>query len=167
MPAWMQAAGIVAVVALVAWYVKWSGQRAEEQTLASHKARWAREDEERAQRDKEEREFRESAKIVRARVLSADQTWTDAGTFTGSVNQEPEICLSLMVEIPEEEAYKVEVTKRIKHTELHRFAEGSMVDVYADPNNRERVVLCDPEIAAMDREFQEEMAKADKLLDDE
>jgi hypothetical protein len=125
MPFWLQAAGIVTVVALVAWYVHWSLQRSGEQTLARNKARWDREDEERSK-------FLKSAKLLRAKVLAAYQE--------GLVDLLPSIRFSLMVQRPEGD-YKVEVTQTIEPTELHRFSRGSMVDVFVDPENRERVVL--------------------------
>ncbi|HEY8041257.1 MAG TPA: hypothetical protein VIF15_15730 [Polyangiaceae bacterium] len=110
---------------------------------------------EREQRDKDEREFRESATIGRARVLSAHQL--------GRVNLEPNIWLILEIESPDG-AYQVELTQPIEPTELHRFGKGNMVDVYVDPKNREHVALCDPEIAAIHRDTEESMARADKLL---
>jgi hypothetical protein len=125
MPPWMQTAGTVAVVALVAWYVRWSLKHSGEQTLARNKARWDREDAERSK-------FLKSAKLLRAKVLSAYQE--------SRVNLLPSIRFSLMVESPEGD-YEVEVTQTIEPTELHRFGKGSMVNVFVDPENRDHVVL--------------------------
>jgi hypothetical protein len=138
------------------WLVYWLVQPSKAARAATELARVEAEAKaESEQRDKERREFLDSAKIVRARVLSAHQE--------GRINLMPNICLSLMIESPEG-AYRAEVTQPIEPTDLHRYRDGSMVDVYVDPKNRERVALCDPDIAAMHRETEESMARADKLL---
>jgi len=92
--------------------------------------------------------FEKASKIVRARVVSAYQTGE-------TINLRVVMDISLSVLVPEG-AYRVEITEPIEYKDLHRFAEGNEIDVYANPDDRTKVLLCDPEIAAIDRDLHDD-----------
>jgi hypothetical protein len=122
---WIVFWGVIGAGMALVW--RWQGSRAK-----------ARERVEREQRDQAEAEFRKSAKLMRARVRWSYQM--------GMVNLKPNLHFHLTVEAPEG-AYDAEVEQPIEYMDLPRFADGSMVGVWVDPKNRERVVLCDPATA--------------------
>jgi hypothetical protein len=62
--------------------------------------------------------------------------------------------ISVMVEAPEG-AYRVDLKEPIPYKDLHRFEEGSEIDVYANPDDHTKVLLCDPEIAEIHRKMHE------------
>ncbi|HEY1696996.1 MAG TPA: hypothetical protein VGG39_32780 [Polyangiaceae bacterium] len=97
--------------------------------------------------DDERRAFEKASRIVRARVLSTMQTGE-------TINLRVVLDIDLKVEAPEG-AYEVQVKEPIQYKDLARFEEGREVDVYANPNDKTKVLLCDPEIAALDREMKE------------
>ena len=132
--------GIGVAIAAVQW---WRGNQAEARRQALQEADRAREVAEREQRAEEKRAFVKSAKVMRARVLWSSQQ--------GMVNLKPLLLMSLRVEAPDG-PYDVELEEKVEYADLPRFAEGSTIDVYADPSHRERVVLCDPHIAEMLRD---------------
>jgi hypothetical protein len=123
-------AGIFAVMALVIRAIDASDaalmKDAEAETVVRKKAEWA-------QAEKEEQEFLDSATLMSATVLSASQS--------GRVNLRPNVELKLRVDHPDG-PYEVEVTQTIDPMKAHRFAEGCTVEVFVDPENRERVKLC-------------------------
>jgi type II secretory pathway pseudopilin PulG len=127
--------GIVAAIALVGWLL--SSSRAREQ--AALETQRARQQAEQEQRTKEEadsvtkaREFRKSATRMRARVRFMYQS--------GMVNLLPNLHLTLTVEAPDG-PYDVEVEHHVENIDLPRFAEGSTIDVYVDPEDRKHVVV--------------------------
>lgn len=91
----------------------------------------------------ERRAFETASTIVRARVLSRYQTGE-------TINLRVVLDISLRVLVPEG-SYDVEITEPVAYVDLARFAEGNEIDVYANPNDRTKVLLCDPEIAAIHR----------------
>ena len=141
--------GIIAALALLTWWTKAQSRQAEEATLARNKAEWDRQAEDLDA-------FLKRAKLVKARILSAQQ-W-------GRVNLRPNIQFKLRIESPEG-TYEAETTQSIDPTQLHRFGEGSVVDVFVDPENRERVRLC--RSTWKDEEADRMMAEAEKLLREE
>jgi hypothetical protein len=112
--------------------------------------------------DDERRAFEKASKIVRARVLSAYQTGE-------RINLELVLDITLRVPAPEGE-YEVTIKEPIEYKDLHRFEVGKKVDVYANPDDKTKVLLCDPEIAKIDRDMQEDDRKFKeemKRLDDD
>ncbi|HTQ47238.1 MAG TPA: hypothetical protein VMI75_30995 [Polyangiaceae bacterium] len=108
--------GIIAAIALLTWWTKAQSRQAEEATLARNKAEWDRQAEDLDA-------FLKRAKLVKARILSAQQ-W-------GRVNLRPNIQFTLRIESPEG-TYEAETTQAIDPTQLHRFGEGSVVDVHVE-----------------------------------
>ena len=104
--------------------------------------------------DDERRAFEKASKIVRARVRSAYQTGE-------TINLEVVLDISLRVPAPEGE-YEVTIKEPIEYKDLHRFEAGKKVDVYANPNDKTKVLLCDPEIAAIHREMEEDDRKLEE-----
>ena len=92
----------------------------------------------------ERRAFEKASNIVRARVLSTMQTGE-------TINLNVVLDISLKVEAAEG-PYDVTIKEPIAYKDLYRFAEGNEIDVYANPNDRTKVLLCDPELAAIMRE---------------
>jgi hypothetical protein len=87
---------------------------------------------EREKRAADRREFLKRARRMRAKVRFMFQS--------GTVNLLPNLHLALTVEAPEG-AYDVDVEHHVQIIEIHRFAEGRMIDVYVDPEDREHVVV--------------------------
>jgi hypothetical protein len=99
----------------------WNGRRQE-----------ARERAERDQRDNAELELIRTGTRLRAKVRRASQ-WGTSGLL-------PYLELSLTVEAPEGE-YDVDVKLAVDAAKLHLVAEGSVVDVAVDPENREHLCV--------------------------
>jgi hypothetical protein len=99
----------------------------------------------------ERKAFEKASKIVRARVVSAYQTGE-------TINLEVVMDVDLRVLAPEGE-YDAQIKEPIEYKDVHRFAEGNEIDVYANPNDHTKVLLCSPAIAAIDREMQEDDRK--------
>jgi hypothetical protein len=83
-----------------------------------------------AQEEAEEQAFRARAKRYPASITSAKQI--------GEQNLKPLLALHLAIEAPEG-VYEVNLKYAPDVQEAHRYAKGSKIEVYVDPNNRQNV----------------------------
>jgi hypothetical protein len=75
---------------------------------------------------KREEHLRENGQPAVAEILSIRET--------GNLyNRKPEVEIELKVMPPEGEAFTLELTKVLDHTEIAKYVEGSLVDVRYDP----------------------------------
>lgn len=88
--------------------------------------------------------LREHGKPAVAEVVSIRET--------GNLyNRKPEVEIELRVQPPDAEAFSLELTKVLEHTELAKYVEGSLIDVRYDPAHPDDVAfvgLAQPAAAA-------------------
>jgi hypothetical protein len=97
--------------------------RAEEAAMQAMEARMEQE-------EAEEQAFRARAKRYPASITSARQI--------GEHNLKPLLALQLAIEAPEG-VYEVKIKYAPDVQEAHRYARGSTIEVYVDPNDRQNV----------------------------
>ena len=138
-------AGLLVVVVVMILLIRGWGRREErlfaEQFEAAGRQRLQQVDErmqaEEALREQEQAEqqaFRARAKRYSATVASAKQI--------GEYNFKPLLKLQLAIEAPDG-TYAVDIEYAPDAQEAHRYARGSRIDVYVDPNDRQRVECVD------------------------